>query len=222
MITIATIAFVISVYVLETSAIKCYVGFSAADLPLAMAVRDVQCGPRFDHCVSLKYKMDGLTITQGNCANKYGQVNCHFMGISHRGLTECHEELCHGDHCNSAVYEAEQVERKRVGPYNNTLKCTTGLQTSFPDIPFAAPDVPYAVDECFPGTKECVTIQFDYLYQFESKIPTTDNQFTLPIIQKICNRPYVACDETWCTLFGVSQSMGKCKATCCTGDNCNA
>jgi len=168
-----------------------------------------------------KYKIDGMTIYQGNCATKYGQAMCHFMRNSHKGMTECSESLCDGDLCNSAVYESEQVERKRVGPFESTLKCTTGLQTDFPDVPFATADVPLAVDECFPGTKECITITYDYLYKFETTIATTDNQFTLPVVQKMCSRPYVPCDK-WCTLFEVRQTMGKCKAECCSLDNCNA
>jgi len=221
MIKIAIIAFIIAASVFESQAVRCHVGYSAADLPLAMSVRDVECAEGFDYCVTLKYVLDGMKITQGNCATKHGQATCQFMRNSQLAMTDCSEDICSGDHCNSAVKEAERVELKRVGAYENTLKCTTGLQSDFPNIPFASPNVPYAVDECFPGTKDCVTMEFDYIYKFESTIATRYNEFKLPFVQKMCNRPYYPCDA-WCTFYNARQTMANCKATCCKGDNCNA
>jgi len=221
MIKIAIIAIVIAACVYENEAVRCHVGYSAADLPLAMSVRDVECGKGFDHCVTLKYVLDGMRITQGNCATRHGQATCLFMKNSQPAMTQCTEDICTGDHCNSDVFEAEQVERKRVGAYKNTLKCTTGLQTDFPNIPFASPNVPFAVDECFPGTDKCVTMEYDYLYKFESTIATSSNEFKLPFVQKMCNRPYVPCDA-WCILFETRQTIANCKSMCCKGHNCNA
>merc|ERR1712183_131930 len=220
MIKIAIIAIFIAALVHDTTAVRCHVGYSTADLPMAMSVRDVECGKGLTHCVTLSYKLDGMSVTQGNCATSGGQASCLFMKNSLPSMTECSEAICSGDHCNKAVIDGENAERARVGPYKNTLKCTTGLQTDFPNIPFASPNVPYAVDECFPGTKECVTLEFDFVYKFHSTI-AQKNAFKLPFVQKMCNRPYMPC-IAWCTFFYARQTTESCKASCCKGDNCNA
>merc|ERR1712183_565037 len=170
MIKIAIIAIFIAALVHDTTPVRCHVGYSTADLPMAMSVRDVECGKGLTHCVTLSYKLDGMSVTQGNCATSGGQASCLFMKNSLPSMTACSEAICSGDHCNKAVKDAENAERARVGPHKITLKYTTGLQTDFPNIPFASPNVPYAVDECFPGTKECVTLEFDFITNFTQQL----------------------------------------------------
>jgi len=221
MFKLAVIALIVATCVFESTAIRCYVGYSAPDLPLAISVRDIECGKQFDHCTTIKYTLGGQAVIQGNCARKYGQAMCQFMRNPHKTMTDCSETLCQGDYCNTAVYESEQAERKKVGPFANTLQCYTGLLTEFPDIPFASADVPLGVDACFPGSEECVTMTYNYIYKFETQVATKDNIFKLPVIQKMCNRPKVNCDN-WCSMIGKNQAMENCKTTCCKGNYCNA